>query len=38
MTNENPAAPGSAKLFAANAERIRARIAEIGFRNRLGAE
>jgi len=38
MTKENPAAPRSAELFAANAERIRARIAEIGFRNLLGAE
>ena len=38
MTNEVPFAPVSADLFAANAKRIRAQIAAIGFRQLLNAE
>jgi uncharacterized protein (TIGR00369 family) len=38
MKNKVASAPVSAELFAANAKRIRARIAAIGFRQLLGAE
>lgn len=38
MKNEVPSAPIAAELFAANAKRIRAQIAAIGFRQLLGAE